>query len=256
MRAVVVLVMAGCGRLGFDPVGGVTPNRPDGAARTYRDVVMADGPIGYWRLADTGAMAADETSTTTGTYSGNCQHAQPTLLVGESNLAAGFDGLSCYVTLGNTYNFAGRAPYSIELWYTPTNLTEYEALFVRQTRLGSMPDDGYMLFNAQGVVYTERSQSAMNVRTDDTPVTIGTTYHFVATYDGTLLALYKNGARVGPAVTATAALPTFAAPAVIGAASGLDQMYASGILDEVAIYPRALTAQQVATHYDVGANGP
>jgi hypothetical protein len=259
MRAVVVLVMVSCGRVGFEPVadgGGATASTPDGPARTYREVVMADGPSGYWRLGDTGALAADETGTTAGTFVGNCQHGAPSALTGDTNRAVGFDGLSCNVMLGNTYSFPGRAPYTLELWYTPANLTEYESLIVKETRLGAMPDDGFMLFNARGVVYTERSQSAMNVRTDDVPVALGTTYYFVATYDGSQLSFYQDGVLAVPPVPDTASLPSYAAPAVIGAASDGSQMYASGVLDEVAIYPRALTAQQVAMHYSIGKNGP
>lgn len=261
MRVGVVVLIAGCGRVGFDPLGGgvdgQTSGLVDAAARmSYRETVMADGPIGYWRLGDSGATAVDETTTTAGTFGGNCQHGQPSMLTGVANLAARFDGVTCYVGLGNTYAFSNRSPYTLELWYAPANDTENESLIVKQTRLGSMPDDGYMLFNAQGFVYTERSQSAMNVRTADTPVVVGTTYHFVATYDGSELALYRDGALAVPKVSDTASLPAYATPAVIGAASDQSQFFASGILDEVAIYPRALTAQQVAHHYDIGANGP
>jgi hypothetical protein len=113
-----------------------------------------------------------------------------------------------------------------------------------------------LLFNGQGVIYTERSQAAQNVRTSDTPIVVGTTYHFVATYDGTMLSLYKDGALAVPRVTDTASLPVTGTTTVIGAASQMNQFFAFGILDEVAIYPRALTPEQVAIHYDIGKNGP
>ncbi len=259
-----MVLIAGCGRVGFDPLGGSgvgvdgqTSSLVDGAARVaYRDAVMADGPTGYWRFGDSGAMAADETGTTAGTFMGNCQHGRPSMIAGDQNSAAQFDGSSCYVTLGNTYAFGNRAPYTLELWYRPAATDQLESLITKQTRLGSMPDDGYLIFNAPGGIYTERSVGAQNVRTNATPVAGGATYHIVATYDGTELALYKNGVLAAPKVTATAVLPTVATPAVIGAFSDTLQMYAAGIVDEVAMYPTALSADRVAVHYDIGANGP
>src|SRR3954470_6299940 len=37
---------------------------------TYREAVIADAPIGYWRLGDTGAIARDEMGHFDGTYTG------------------------------------------------------------------------------------------------------------------------------------------------------------------------------------------
>lgn len=261
VRVVVVVLIAGCGRVGFDPLGAGVDGQPggliDSSARTsYRDAVMADGPVGYWRLGDTGPSAADESSMTPGTFVGSCNRSQPAAIAGDANLAAQFDGLSCCITLGNNYDFLNRAPYTVELWYRPADLTLYESLIAKQTRLGNMPDDGYMLFNDQGGVYVERSIGAQNTRTLATSVVAGTTYHFVGTYDGTEIALYKDGALAVPRIGDTAIMPAVATPAVIGAASEMNQMFVAGILDEVAIYPSALSEAQVARHYDIGKNGP
>src|SRR4051794_16029923 len=60
VRAALVVLIAGCGRLHFgEPDGG-----PDASRQTYREAVLADGPIGYWRLADTGLTARDEMGVT------------------------------------------------------------------------------------------------------------------------------------------------------------------------------------------------
>lgn len=254
----VVVLIAGCGRVGFDSEGGAGDGPLlDSAARVpYREAVMADGPIGYWRLGDTGTSAADESSMTPGTFVGACSHNQPAAIAGDANQSARFDGATCCVTLGNNYDFVNRAPYTIELWYRPADLSLFESLIAKQTRLGPKPDDGYMLFNDQGAVYVERSIGAQNTRTTSTPVVEGTTYHFVGTYDGNELALYKDGVLAVPRIGDTAMMPAVAVPAVIGAASLMDQLFAAGVLDEVAIYPRALSEAQIARHFDIGKNGP
>ena len=258
MRAVVVVLIAGCGRVGFDSVGGSTDGALLGSAARipYRDAVMADGPIGYWRLGDTGTSAADESAMTPGTFIGSCARNQPAAFAGDSNQAARFDGATCCVTLGNNYDFLNRAPYTIEVWYQPTDVSLSVSLIAKQTRLGPKPDDGYMLFNDQGAVYVERSIGSQNTRTLATSVVEGVTYHFVATYDGNELALYKDGALAAPRIGDTAMMPAVPTPAVIGAASLMDQMFVAGVLDEVAIYPSALSEAQIARHFDIGKNGP
>jgi hypothetical protein len=44
----------------------------------YREAVMADGPIGYWRLDEpAGTLARDETGQWDGTYVGDLAQGQP-----------------------------------------------------------------------------------------------------------------------------------------------------------------------------------
>jgi hypothetical protein len=80
-----------------------------------------------------------------------------------------------------------------------------------------------------------------------TPVKMGTVYYVVGTYDGTTLRLYVNGVLENSAVTAyqqaTATQPGF----TIGARNSVG--YANASIQDVAIYNRALSAQEIQTHY-------
>ena len=68
----VLVLLAGCGRIGFAPLS--AGSAADGAPVTYHDAVLADHPLAYWRLDDIGTTAGDVMGTYPGTYSGACMH--------------------------------------------------------------------------------------------------------------------------------------------------------------------------------------
>ena len=90
---------------------------------------------------------------------------------------------------------------------------------------------------------------------DGGPVlTPGERHHLVATYDGTRARLYVNGvlASTGPAATMAPNIAT--TPMRFGQHVGAGQ-YWPGVIDDASFYPAALTASQVAAHYDASVNG-
>ncbi|MBI4136833.1 LamG domain-containing protein, partial [Candidatus Roizmanbacteria bacterium] len=91
--------------------------------------------------------------------------------------------------------------------------------------------------------------------TNNANLSTSTWYHILATYDGTNVKIYKDGVLLtgtcttGTCVTALAAdNNTFG----IGRAGDYASEYMTGSIDEVKIYPFALTADQVKTVYNQG----
>jgi hypothetical protein len=74
------LISGGCGRLWFDPtsesIDAVAAESIDAVAGdlSYYQTVKNDNPVGYWRLNDTGTIAADEMNQHPGVISGKCTH--------------------------------------------------------------------------------------------------------------------------------------------------------------------------------------
>ncbi len=76
--------------------------------------------------------------------------------------------------------------------------------------------------------------------------------HVVGTFDGLKIRIYVNG-ELKEANTADVSLPDLSLSLDMGAMSSGSSYYGGG-LDEVAIYSRALTQQEVTDHYVGGTS--
>ena len=83
----------------------------------------------------------------------------------------------------------------------------------------------------------------------------GTTYHIVATYDGTNARIYLNGALVSTSPNVTMAANNGANVMRFGAYSTGPGQYWPGTLDEASFYSSVLSASQVQAHYNASSSG-
>jgi len=74
-------------------------------------------------------------------------------------------------------------------------------------------------------------------------------YHFVSTWDGEMMKVYKNGTHISAADREHQGLiPSFVAPMAIGRRA-TDTRYFKGSLDEIRIYNRALSEEEIGELY-------
>jgi hypothetical protein len=254
---VVLWVIAGCGRLGFDPLpaaGDGSSSDGDGLT-TYRDVVVQDGPIVYWRLGQIAGIANDEMGNFFASFQGACT---PTTgpLRDDLDTALHFDGASCFAIIPSGLEFPGNAPFSVEMWVRDELVNQYQMYFIKETRSGGNPMDGYaLLINDTTGVYLERIVNQTGQVTDPMPIPANQWVHIVATYDGVVVAMYFNGAQVGPSKTAPEVMPAVPMESSI-AAFPAGNTFLRGDLDEIAIYDHALSSERIAKHHDIAINGP
>jgi hypothetical protein len=84
-------------------------------------------------------------------------------------------------------------------------------------------------------------------------------YHLAGTYDGSVAQLYVNGVLENTVPKTGPVLASTAGPLFIGRDQGEDGFgggeFFNGLIDEVEIYNRALTAEEIQAIYDVGSAG-
>jgi hypothetical protein len=256
MLTIAVVLSSGCGRIQFDPLeAGV----PDADLFTYREAVLEDAPIAYWRLGDL-AAASDETGGLIGTYTGGCTTATGAL-AGDPDGAVHFDGVSCRIDFPGELDFAGRAPFSVELWASLDELGGIQPYIMNEVRVSNLPQDGFAMLEGQAMekTYFERCAVAANRVTQPFASTIGVYTHLVGTYDGTNLALYANAQPVGAATMNAAGVmaSTATATVVLGSFPNIGTtQYLHGTLDEVAVYDHVLPLDRIALHHAIGSLGP
>jgi len=221
----------------------------------YRDVVMDTPNLqSYWRMGETaGGVAFDTKSTYDGTYVGPPTLGQPGALTVAGDVAPDFDSLNDYMTVGDIYSYAGTANFTVETWINRNTLREtgYRWIVGKDTTVA--PRDGWHLIieaNTQRPQFARWANGTSNVAAGTTATAAGTWYHLVGTYDGTSVRLYVNGVLESGAVASSVSMIDTTYPFRVGAIGGTGQGKFGGVIDEVAVYGRALSATEVKQHYD------
>ncbi len=218
----------------------------------YTGVVLQDGPIAYWRLGESAGTTAFDASGHgfTGTYFNGVLLGQPGALAEDADTAARFDGRDDHVRFANPV----ANDFTVEAWVktTATSLTGiqgYSGNGLVWSDVGGVTNDWVLaVLNDRVAFFTGNPDDTI---TGTTPINDGNYHHVVATrVRGGEKRLYVDGRL--EAVGSTNNSPLNANPVVEVGGNTLDGRYFNGTMDEVALYPRALTAGQVVAHFLAG----
>jgi len=230
--------------------GPLTVTATYGEARaTYRDVVLGDGPVAYWRLGETtGSTLFDETAShQDGTYANGVALGLPGVVVGDADTAANFDGVDDYASVANSPALDITAPaLSVELWAKAGPQRPFATLLSKNDFFGTT---GYSIY--AGSTGRLRFWIGGPFRfTGDFPFTWDNQWHhIVGVYDGAALRLYVDKVEE-VATPASGPIGDSSSQALrLGQFSGGGFPFA-GSLDEVAVYDHALSVDQIHHHYN------
>jgi hypothetical protein len=228
----------------------------DGAV-TYRATVLADKPVGYWRLGGTTSIAADELGLHPGSTHGNVEYGVPGAIINDPDTAAHFVDRTGWIQVPGPFQFTGTVPFSIEVWANSDTITDYFPLASCDGPLNTGPKYGWSFyFDLDGTLDFGRydpDAGGKSIAATPTAPSTGAWHHYVATVDAVSEKIYVDGifSDSAPSGNAAATPDDF----TIGADTQGTGVAFQGVLDEVAIYDVTLSAAQVKHHYDVG-HGP
>jgi hypothetical protein len=247
-------LVCGCGRIDFDPRStGVDAAGDDASSLlTYAGAVLEDTPVGYWRL---GALPiVDEIGGASAVTLGGCSETAGTL-VGDPDGALALDS-TCVVTISRRVVLDGRTPFTVEAWVR-ADAPEFQHVFTYQLRNAVGPDDGIALLEGPSGMYGERIVVTDNQYTGFGPHSTPLR-HVALRYDGQVIALYVD------AVLATSMADVrdhgvLDTEILLGAFQRPNLTYGGhldGVIDEVALYDRALPEDRLSVHFEIGTQGP
>ena len=243
-----VLLSIGLAACGSAATGAQPNTSPSHAAPRYDAAVLADHPVGYWRLGEaSGTTLVDRSGHgNDGVYAGSYQLGQVGAIAGDADTATVFGGQSG-ATVPSSRNLVVGNQVTIELWLKKRS-EAFDAVFVAKNGACVANAECFQLLNhlTSGQMEFRVIADPGSALVSNSSLSTGDWHYVVATYDGGQARLYVDGALDGSrAITMT---PSNAAdPWSIGRRA--DGYFADGTLDEVAVYGTALTAEQVSAHW-------
>jgi len=174
---------------------------------------------------------------------------------GEVRQAFRLDGINDYVEVANAAALnPGRI--TVDAWINPVapQGTDYSPI-VKKTGPGLVL--GYALeFHGPGVMFWVYVNGAWRASALSGAVPTGQWTHVAGVYDGQAVRLYVNGAALGGGTAVAGSITAATNPLNIGRdPSNPTVRFYHGLIDEVEIFDRALSAAEVAAIYNAGSAG-
>jgi hypothetical protein len=158
-----------------------------------------------------------------------------------------FNGSNSYIDAGNQ---ALGGNITVSVWVYPKNISTDFAGFVNKNNIsgqrvfwfGQHANDGALRF---GIYFDGVNETYL-----DTGIVITNNkwYYLVATYDGHYQKIYVNGRLVAASSDLNSVLPSRTSNYWIGRSTA-PTPYFSGYIDEVAVFSRALSLDEISAYY-------
>lgn len=220
----------------------------------YADVVTADGASSHWRLGESSGSTAYDTAGFADLVLGSTvSRGAAGAITNDPDKASSFDGTATG-TSSTTNAVYGPNTFSTEAWFKTTSTAGGKIIGFGNVSSGvSTSYDRHVYMDGTGRVSFGVNPGSLKVVTAAGPYNDGKWHHVVATLGSGGMALYLDGALAVSNTTVTSAQRIFGYWRVGGdnvknwpASSG---GYLAGTIDEVAVYPTALSLAQVQKHF-------
>lgn len=203
--------------------------------------VPTSGLLAWWGMAD----ATD--ATTNGNTLTAFSLTPTTDRFGNANSAYSFNGTSSYLTrtsFGHTFSQSGS--FSVSIWVKKTNNTAGVAIM--SGNITSLNFIWLIQFDAtKGIFGTNKQQSPWFWTNSTTNFVLNQWEHYVGVYSGNTMTFYRNGVLQGTTTNTHTNVSQVALPLWVG--RGVSGDYFAGSIDDIGIWNRAITTNEVAVLY-------
>ena len=177
--------------------------------------------------------------------------------VGEGDSAAVFDGKTRALAVAGAPDYAGTEPYTLELWVRPRTIDgTYRFLISREETTSAGRQGTGIWLSSTGLGFERWINGVAQTVHYTAGLPVGSWSHVTATYDGTIMRLYVNGAQVGSRETSATLIAQAAGSTTIGAGAGGRSGFFAGGIDQGALYSRAIIRSHVSAHEAAATNAP
>jgi len=173
----------------------------------------------------------------------------PVETAGKFDNALSFDGSDDYIEIPHSDSLNFGKPVTIAVWIKPDTTTPTWQTVLERSSGGSYETSYWLRMGENNIGFEFGDGSAWHAhRTTTGPVEVGVWQFYVATYDGSYVKIYKNGAEI-LSEEETADPWTGTARVRIGVRACALEEYYDGAIEEPMVLNRALTAEEVEWLY-------
>ena len=229
---------------------------PDGDSITYRwefTPVDNTGLVGRWDFDENmGTVAYDSSGNNN---NGTIQNGA-SWTGGKIGSALKFDGTDDYVDCGNDESLDLTNVGTVEAWINVGQYENYPSL-VSKGAVGGFDTNGYAIWMraASGVrgCITNKSDPDHHVEVGFGKPPTGEWHHYVLVWDGNFVYAYRDGSEIDK-LTQTLNVAVTSDHCMLGKSHGAteDRNHFNGTIDEVRIYNRVLSEDEIKAHYKTG----
>jgi len=208
---------------------------------TAEEKPKTDGLVTHYTFDEgSGMVLADKTGNKNdGKITGSAEWVK----VGDGH-ALKFDGKTTYVDCGAGKTLAIESAGTVACWFNPD--AELQGGLVTRSTSGSWPDERLVIsLRTPGGTLVWSLADGKNAQFRQHEGTKPATWtHVAVTFDGVSAVCYRDGRCIwAEAQEVTPRIKDV--PLIIGRSQGLGEEYFKGLIDEVRIYNRALTGQEI-----------
>jgi hypothetical protein len=210
------------------------------SGQVTRKSVSNQGLVGYWAMNDgTGTTVGDSSGNGyNGFFSGSVSWA-----TGKHGGGVDFAGGNINSNNSTPFNF-GNNSFSVGAWFKLDTTTSYKTIV---SKGGFWANDEFVLYANSGVLYFYVDKGGVKYYTPTISLATNVWYHAFGVYDGSYINLYLNGAFVGQTAVSNLNIGN-ATNLRIGSGGGGSDAF-DGLIDDVRVYNRALSAAEIAALY-------
>jgi prepilin-type N-terminal cleavage/methylation domain-containing protein len=221
---------------------------------TIDPLFSTTGLVGYWPFEEgSGSSTADASGNGNG---GTWNGSTPYYSGGKVGTYAGDFNGSSFIGLNNPSALQITAAISASAWVYPTALPNYQRIIANYN--GGSVNNGPFVLSQNGSDGINCNLGSPNffAGVNSPTNSFGTTntwYDVTCTYSGSLLAVYINGVLEATTTTSGSLSYSYGYPWFIGTAGSSTATVAnkfSGLIDDVRVYSRALSASEVQALYN------
>ena len=231
-----------------DAVGNTSTSSPVSVTVSNAPPPPGVGLVGAYAFNEASGNTVTDSSSAgnNGTLTGALRQA------GRYGQALRFDSSGDWVTVNDSASLDLTSGMTVEAWVNPASFGEWRTVVLKQTTNFFV----YGLYgNPSAIGHTEITVNGNQTQaTGGAALPLNTWTHLAATYDGTALRLYRNATQVAT-FARSGAITTSTGPLRIGGNSIWPTEFFNGLVDEVRIYNRALTAAEITTDMNTPIGG-